>query len=114
MRERNRPPFQARVASVAIVTTVAVLVAACVSFMLQQWSVSGQEAKTERATLAGVVAAAAGDDMARGDTVGLQNDVRAAAAARGIVDVRLLDASGRTVAYYAAPPTNGVAARDAD
>ena len=47
MRERNRPPFQARVASVAIITTVAVLVAACLSFMLQQWSVSRQQARAE-------------------------------------------------------------------
>jgi len=103
MRERNRPPFQARVASVAIITTVAVLVAACVSFMLQQWSVSGQEARTERSTLTNVIAVASVADMSRHDPLGLQDDVRAASAARGLVDVRLLDGAGRTAAYHAAP-----------
>ena len=51
MQERNKPPFQARVASVAIVTTVAVLVAACLSFMLQQWSVSRQQARLDEMAL---------------------------------------------------------------
>ncbi|HEY1752305.1 MAG TPA: ATP-binding protein [Caulobacteraceae bacterium] len=104
MPERNKPPFQARVASVAIVTTVAVLVAACVSFMLQQWSVSRQEARLEQTTLASVIAAAAAPDMAARDVIGMQHDIAGAEAARGLVDIRLADAGGRTVAYYAAPP----------
>ena len=104
MQSRDRPPFQARVASVAIITTVAVLIAACVSFMLQQWSVSRQQAHIEQATLAGVIAAAAAPDIASRDPVELQHDVAAASAARGLVDVRFLDTSGRTVAFYAGPP----------
>ena len=52
MRKANHPPFQARVASVAIVTTVAVLVAACVSFMLQQWTVANTATVVTMATLA--------------------------------------------------------------
>ena len=39
-----------------VVTTVAVLVAACVCFMLQQWSVSRQQASHEQITLATVIA----------------------------------------------------------
>ena len=104
MRDRNQPPFQARVASVAIITTVAVLVAACISFMLQQWSVSRQQARLEQATLASVIAAAAGPDMAAGDARGMRIDLTGAAADRGLVDVRLIDAQGRTVSYFAAPP----------
>ncbi len=103
MRDRNRPPFQARVASVAIITTVAVLVAACLSFMLQQWSVSRQQARTEQATLAAVVAAAAAPDLAGQGQADLQHDVAAASAAKGLVDVRLVDGAGRTLAYYANP-----------
>jgi signal transduction histidine kinase len=104
MRERSRPPFQARVASVAIVTTVAVLVAACVCFMLQQWSVSRQQAAGEELTLAKVIAAAAAPDAAGGDADGLRHDVVAAAADKDLIDVRLTDPSGRTLVYFAAPP----------
>src|SRR5262249_14860379 len=103
MRERNKPPFQARVASVAIITTVAVLVAACLTFMLQQWSVSGQQARQERATLASVVASASAPDVVANDVAALRHDAQAAAAARALIDVRLVAADGRTLAYFAAP-----------
>jgi signal transduction histidine kinase len=110
MKERSRPPFQARVASVAIVTTVAVLVAACVCFMLQQWSVSRQQAAREELTLASVVASAAAPNAAAGDLGALRNDVVAAVADRDLIDVRLTDAAGHTVVYFSAPPpkTNDV------
>jgi signal transduction histidine kinase/ActR/RegA family two-component response regulator len=104
MRERSRPPFQARVASVAIVTTVAVLVAACVCFMLQQWSVSRQQAAREELTLATVVAGAAAPDTAAHDLNGIRHDVIAAVADHDLIDVQLTDATGRTLIYFAAPP----------
>jgi signal transduction histidine kinase/AmiR/NasT family two-component response regulator len=104
MRDRIQPPFQARVASVAIITTVAVLVAACISFMLQQWSVTRQEARVEQTALASVIAAAAGPDIVSNDMRGMRNDLSGAAAARGVVDVRLEDKAGRTLAYFAPPP----------
>jgi signal transduction histidine kinase/ActR/RegA family two-component response regulator len=88
---------------VAIITTVAVLVAACVSFMLQQWSVSSQQARLEQATLASVIAAAAAPDFAAHDTVGMNHDLGGAAASRALVDVRLVDLQGRTAAFFAAP-----------
>ena len=40
-------PLQARIAGVALATTVLALVAACLCFMLQQWSVARQEAREE-------------------------------------------------------------------
>ncbi len=104
MRERNQPPFQARVASVAIITTVAVLVAACVSFMLQQWSVSRQEARSEQATLATVVASSLATDMPLGRPALLRQDIAAAGASKALVDVRLTDGAGRTLAYFVNPP----------
>jgi signal transduction histidine kinase/DNA-binding NarL/FixJ family response regulator len=105
MRERNRPPFQARVASVAIITTVAVLVAACISFMLQQWSVSKQQARLEQTTLASVLASASAPTALTADRAGLQHDIAGAGASRGLVDVRLTDAHGATLAYFVAPPS---------
>ncbi|HWU13216.1 MAG TPA: hypothetical protein VN157_04315, partial [Caulobacter sp.] len=38
-------PLQARIAAVALTTTVAALLAACLCFMLQQWSVARQESQ---------------------------------------------------------------------
>jgi signal transduction histidine kinase/ActR/RegA family two-component response regulator len=104
MRERNKPPFQARVASVAIITTVAVLVAACLSFMLQQWSVSRQQARQGHATLASVVAAAAAGDLAARDQPGLARDAASAGAAHDLVDVLIVDTAGHRLAYFIAPP----------
>ena len=106
MRERNRPPFQARVASVAIITTVAVLVAACISFMLQQWSVSRQQARTRA-----VDSRQCRRRLGRARTCRIHDPAalqqrrrrRQRGQARS-VDVRLLDATGHTLAYYAAPP----------
>jgi signal transduction histidine kinase/ActR/RegA family two-component response regulator len=103
MRDRNRPPFQARVASVAIITTVAVLVAASISFMLQQWSVSRQQARQEEATLASVLASTAAPDVAGHDQLGLAHDVAAAGASHALVDVRLLDTQGKVLATFTAP-----------
>jgi signal transduction histidine kinase/CheY-like chemotaxis protein len=103
MRDRNRPPFQARVASVAIITTVAVLVAASLSFMLQQWSVSRQQARMEQTTLSSVLAAAAAPDVGAHQLGELQHDVAAASASRGLVDVRLVDAHGAVLASFVAP-----------
>ena len=104
MRERNRPPFQARVASVAIITTVAVLVAASVSFLLQQWGVTRQQVRAADATLAQVLASATSSDLASGGPEGVPGDLAAAATSRNIVDVRLTDSAGRTLAYYRKPP----------
>jgi signal transduction histidine kinase/ActR/RegA family two-component response regulator len=101
MRQRNRPPFQARVASVAIITTVAVLVAACISFMLQQWSVSLQQSRQEQATLAKVIAASVAPDLAINDLRELRYDVAAAGAAPRVIDVVVLDQAGRPLIRYA-------------
>jgi len=104
MRKASHPPFQARVASVAIVTTVAVLVAACVSFMLQQWSVARQESKSSYATLSQVVANAAAPALATGDVSGARKTLEAAGSQRGLIEAQLFDGSGRIVASYAPPP----------
>ncbi len=105
MRKATHPPFQARVASVAIVTTVAVLVAACVSFMLQQWSVARQESQRSYATLSQVVASAAAPAMATGDIHGAQKTLEAAGSQRGLIEAQLIDRAGHVVARYAPPPT---------
>ncbi|HEX7759814.1 MAG TPA: ATP-binding protein [Caulobacteraceae bacterium] len=105
MGKANHPPFQARVASVAIVTTVAVLVAACVSFMLQQWSVARQESKLSYATLANVVANAAAPALAISDARGAERTLAAAGQQRGLIEATLTDSKLRVLARYAPPPS---------
>ncbi|HEV2364805.1 MAG TPA: ATP-binding protein [Caulobacteraceae bacterium] len=102
MRKTHHPPFQARVASVAIVTTVAVLGAACLTFMLQQWSVAREEAGLSYQTLAKVTAASAAPALASGDSVSASRTLAAAAGKAGMADARLLDRSGRIMAEYPA------------
>ncbi|HZZ37437.1 MAG TPA: ATP-binding protein, partial [Caulobacteraceae bacterium] len=103
MRKANHPPFQARVASVAIVTTVAVLVAACLSFLLQQWGVARQDSRKHFQALAEVVASSAGPAVASGDRPAALRTLTAAGRAESLVDARLVDASGRLIAVYTAP-----------
>ena len=97
----QHPPFQARVASVAIVTTVVVLLAACVSFMLQQWAVAQQDARRNYNTLAEVVATATADDLARHDQPEVLRTLIAAGAAHNLASLRLLDAQGHVIARFA-------------
>ena len=72
--------------------------------MLQQWSVSRQQARTEQSILASVVAASIQADIAQHNYGGMQQDVAAAGAARDLVDARYVDAAGHSRAFYAAPP----------
>ena len=96
----QHPPFQARVASVAIITTVVVLLAACVSFMAQQWAVAQQDARRNYNTLAEVVATSTSDDMARNDRPEVIRTLAAAGAAHNLASLRLLDARGRVIAHF--------------
>ncbi len=94
----SHAPFQARVASVALVTTVAVLLAACSAFMIQQWAVSRQETKANTAALNAVVAEIAAPALARGDDVEARRAVASMVAAPGVRSASLIDAKGRILA----------------
>ncbi|HEY5070955.1 MAG TPA: ATP-binding protein [Caulobacteraceae bacterium] len=102
MRKTHHPPFQARVAGVAIITTVAVLVAACLTFMLQQWSVARQEALLALNGLSDVVATSAAPAMAAGDGPAARLTLAAAARENVFVDGQLIDERGQTVARFVA------------
>jgi signal transduction histidine kinase/ActR/RegA family two-component response regulator len=99
----GRASFQARIASVALITTIVVLLAACASFMAMQWAVSVQKARVDNALIAQVMAAAAADPMAAHDTAEARRALEAAASARDIRSAWLTDSAGHVVASYAAP-----------
>jgi signal transduction histidine kinase len=91
-------PFQARITSVALVTTLAVLLVACLSFLVQQWTVARQQTLTNQTTLATVVADAAGPAMLRGDVAAAKAAVKAAVAPNSVVSARLTDTKGKVLA----------------
>lgn len=105
----SHAPFQARIASVALITTVVVLLAACVSFMLQQWVVARQESRAAEATLNAVVAEIAAPALAAHDVPAAQRAAAAAAAAPAVVAASLVDSGGRIVAVHQdeLPPRGG-------
>ncbi|KRA62601.1 histidine kinase [Caulobacter sp. Root656] len=95
-------PLQARIASVALTTTVVALLAACACFMLQQWSVARQESQANHAILAQMVAAGAAAPLADHNTVGAYRALEAVAKAPGVASVRLTDMQGQVVAQVGA------------
>ena len=94
----SHAPFQARIASVALITTVAVLLAACVTFMVQQWAVSLQETRVTGAAMNAVVADIAGPALVRGDVDAARRAVTALVAAPGVRSASLIDTRGRILA----------------
>jgi signal transduction histidine kinase/ActR/RegA family two-component response regulator len=86
--------FHARVAGVGLVTAVAVLAAACIVFLLQQWAVARTESHRAHIALAQVTASMlAGDPSARARLSVL-------AGTGNVVSAELTDGAGRTVARY--------------
>ncbi len=95
-------PLQARIAAVALTTTVAALLAACLCFMLQQWSVARQESQANHEILAQMVAAGAAAPMADHNTVGAYRALEAVAKAPNVASVQLTDMNGQVVAQVGA------------
>ncbi|CAN5510558.1 ATP-binding protein [soil metagenome] len=95
-------PLQARIAAVALTTTVVALLAACLCFMLQQWSVARQESQTNHEILAQMVAAGAAAPMADHNTVGVYRALEAVAKSPNVVSVLLTDTRGEVIAQVGA------------
>jgi signal transduction histidine kinase/AmiR/NasT family two-component response regulator len=88
---------------VALITTVAVLLAACATFMLQQWVVSRQEFKAVNAAMNAVVAEIAAPAVARGDETLARVAVESMIDAPGVRSASLIDSKGRILAVHREP-----------
>ncbi|WP_332765675.1 ATP-binding protein [Phenylobacterium sp.] len=93
--------FHARVAGVALITTVVVLVAACLTFMLQQWAVAREQTHQSHVALSEITASAAGQALLERDTAAATASISALAKADRVIGAQLLDGQGRKVAAYA-------------
>jgi signal transduction histidine kinase/CheY-like chemotaxis protein len=98
-------PLQARIAGVALVTTVVALIAACACFMVQQWSVARQEARANHQVLAQMVAAGAAAPLAAGDVQGVRNALDAVAKAPHVAGIQISDLQGKVIARVGSAPT---------
>jgi len=95
--------FHYRVAKVGLVTTLVVLVAACLTFMLQQWAVARTQAHQMHVGLAQVTATTEAAALATGDPQAIRAPILALAAAKAVEDARLSDLKGATLADYRRP-----------
>ena len=101
---RTHAPLQARIAGVALITTVIALVAACACFMIQQWSVARQEARANHQVLTQMVAAGAAAPLAAGDVAGVRSALEAVVKAPHVAGVQISDLQGRIVAHLGDSP----------
>ena len=92
--------FHARVAGVGLVTTLVVLIAACLTFMLQQWAVARTQSHQTYASLAQITATTAAPAISAGDKSLIQAPVTALAASRNVVAARLTAPDGSLLAAY--------------
>jgi len=99
-------PLQARIAAVALVTTVVALIAACACFMVQQWSVARQEARANHQVLAQMVAAGAAAPLAAGDLTGVRQALKAVGEAPHLAGARILDLHGKVLAQVGGAPAS--------
>ena len=82
----------------ALVTTLAVLLVACASFLFQQWTVARQQAVAQQGLLASIMADVAAPAMAQGDLTSASAAVSAAAEPNSVISAQLLDMSGKVIA----------------
>ncbi|WGM41227.1 ATP-binding protein [Caulobacter sp. NIBR1757] len=82
----------------ALVTTLAVLLVACASFLFQQWTVARQQTVTTQGVLVSIMADVAAPALARRDLASARAAVDAAAEPGSVVSAQLIDASGKVIA----------------
>jgi len=92
--------FHARVAGVGLITTVVVLAAACLTFMLQQWAVAKEQNHVANQALARMAAFSAAPAAARGDVAGAQTPLDALVDAPRVLSAQLTSINGRPIATY--------------
>jgi len=102
--------FHARVAGVGLVTTLVVLIAACLTFMLQQWAVARTQSHQMHVGLAQVTATTEAPALLRAEKRSIEAPLLALAASKDVEAARLTDLNGAPLASYQRPRVRGAAA----
>jgi len=93
--------FHARVAGVGLITTMVVLVMACLTFMMQQWAVAGAQSTQTYQALSRITAETAAPAVRARDSHAAQAPLTALHGADDVLSASLSDADGRVLATYA-------------
>ena len=99
---RTKPTvtFHARVAGVGLVTTVVVLIAACLPFMLQQWAVARTQSHHFHESLAEIAAETVAPSMAMTNSVTLNASLASVHASQDVVTARVVGLDGKELARF--------------
>jgi two-component system, sensor histidine kinase len=92
--------FHARVAGVGLITTVVVLLAACLTFMLQQWAVARTQSNRIHDGLAEVAAQMAGPAMGPSERGHLQQALTSIRASKEVISAQITDSAGHKLASF--------------
>jgi signal transduction histidine kinase/ActR/RegA family two-component response regulator len=95
--------FHARVAGVGLITTVVVLVAACLTFMLQQWAVARTQSHRFHEGLTELTAQMVAPDMGPRERVELRRQMASVQANRDVLAGRITDPAGHELASFRNP-----------
>src|ERR1700712_82185 len=95
--------FHARVASVGLVTTLVVLIAACLTFMLQQWAVARTQSHQVYAALAQITATTEAQAIASYDAPSIEAALQALSGSKNIESARLTGPKGSLLASFQRP-----------
>ena len=104
---RSHVTFHARVAGAALATTVAVLAAACLTFMFQQWAVAREQSHRSHQVLAEITASNAARAVLGGRMEGAQAALTSAAKTPRLLRGEIRDANGSRLATYDRPGSAG-------
>jgi two-component system, sensor histidine kinase len=92
--------FHARVAGVALITTVVVLVAACFTFMLQQWAVAREQNHQAHRALSEITARTVSEALVAGDPDKARDSIATLVTDQSVVSAVLSDPAGRPIARF--------------
>jgi signal transduction histidine kinase/ActR/RegA family two-component response regulator len=106
--------FHARIAGVGLITTGVVLVAACLTFMLQQWAVARTTSHQVHQSLAEITAATAGPAIVHGAADHIQAPLSSLSRSPSVVSARLVDTQGRLLASYRRAGAAGTAGEETE
>ncbi len=92
--------FHARVAGVGLVTTLVVLIAACLTFMLQQWAVARTQSHQIYVALSQITASTAAPAIVEGEYDNVQAAMSSLVASKSVDSARLTGVDGRILGIY--------------
>lgn len=95
--------FHARIASVGLVTTVVVLIAACTTFTVQQWAVAKAQSHQTYQALSRITAETVAPAVVDGERQHVQAALSSLSAAQNVLSARVADTEGHTLGGYKRP-----------